>query len=83
MNKELPDTRFLVTYLDKRSDMMKKIALLAILTNSLLFGCPTCVGRISEQSPPFFSDEFYKPDPDSMDELIAAFDDNAMETEGE
>ena len=23
--------------------------------------CPTCVGRLEQNSPPFFSDEFYQP----------------------
>lgn len=29
------------------------------LANGLLYGCPTCVGRITHDSPPFFSKEFY------------------------
>ena len=52
--------------------MKKKILGTLMLIGSLftaLSGCPTCVGRIHEESPPFFSEEFYKPDNQSMDEL--------------
>ncbi len=52
--------------------MKKKILGTLMLIGSLftaLSGCPTCVGRINEESPPFFSEEFYKPDNESMDEL--------------
>ncbi len=39
-----------------------------------LLGCPTCVGQNHEDSPPFFSEELYKPDNDeSMDELYEQF----------
>ncbi len=34
-----------------------------------LHGCPTCTGRITQSSPPFFSDEFYKQTAENMDEL--------------
>ncbi len=50
---------------------MKKISLFLLCIPSLLIACPTCVGRIESDSPPFFSDEFYKPASDSMDELIS------------
>jgi hypothetical protein len=43
------------------TNMMKKIGLLALITTYCLNACPTCVGRISPSSPPFFSDGFYKP----------------------
>lgn len=26
-----------------------------------LLSCPTCVGKIKAESPPFFSDDFYQP----------------------
>lgn len=50
--------------------MMKRIGLLALMINSMLVSCPTCVGRIQEESPPFFSDEFYKPSEESLDTLM-------------
>ena len=28
-----------------------------------MLACPTCVGKVTKNSPPFFSDEFYKPYP--------------------
>jgi hypothetical protein len=31
----------------------------AFLFSGYLYGCPTCVGRITHDSPPFFSEEFY------------------------
>ncbi len=52
--------------------MKKKILGTLMLIGSLftgLSGCPTCVGRIGQESPPFFSEEFYTPDNESMDEL--------------
>lgn len=46
--------------------MMKKIGLLAFLIASGLNSCPTCVGKITHTSPPFFSDSFYKPEPNDL-----------------
>ncbi len=46
-----------------------KLALLLAVAPSIN-GCATCVGRITPNSPPFFSDEFYKPGVDSMDEVF-------------
>ncbi len=41
---------------------MKKLFLVAILNfTSLLLGCPTCSGRITHNSPAYFSDSFYIP----------------------
>ncbi len=34
---------------------------LASLGATKLYGCPTCIGRIEKNSPPFFSDEQYQP----------------------
>jgi hypothetical protein len=34
-----------------------------------LCGCPTCIGHNHEESPPFFSEEFYTPNNESMNEL--------------
>lgn len=33
--------------------------LYGFLLSGYLYGCPTCVGRITYDSPPFFSEEFY------------------------
>lgn len=33
--------------------------LCAVLAQHFMYGCPTCVGRITHDSPPFFSEEFY------------------------
>jgi hypothetical protein len=49
---------------------MNRITLVLLLLASLkLQSCPTCMGRITPASPPFFSDEFYIPTHESMDEL--------------
>lgn len=40
-------------------------AALLLLSTLHLVGCPTCVGRIEQESPPFFSDEFYQKSTDS------------------
>jgi len=46
-------------------EIVMKIVILFFYLNVLsiapLSGCPTCVGKIHAESPPFFSDEFYKP----------------------
>lgn len=47
-------------------------SLLLLLMMSPLAACPTCTGRITQSSPPFFSDEFYKPTTENMDELYQA-----------
>ena len=47
-------------------------SLILLLTTIAIEGCPTCMGRITQSSPPFFSDEFYKPTTDNMDELYQA-----------
>lgn len=44
---------------------MKLILYLAVLIINLLFihyayGCPNCVAKVTESTPPFFADEFYK-----------------------
>lgn len=36
--------------------------MLPFLATFHLSGCPTCIGHIEKQSPPFFSDEFYQKD---------------------
>ena len=43
------------------------IALIASLASFQSESCPTCLGRIEKESPPFFTDEFYKPTAESMD----------------
>ncbi len=52
---------------------MKKsiqIALLLYISSSIgITACPTCVGRISQESPPFFSDGFYQTNSESTDQL--------------
>lgn len=47
-------------------------SLVLLLTTTIIHACPTCMGRITQSSPPFFSDEFYKPTTDNMDELYQA-----------
>lgn len=42
--------------------MIKKIGFLALIITSYLNTCPTCVGKITHKSPPFFSDSFYAPE---------------------
>ena len=49
--------------------MMKYISLLALLISTIASSCPTCVGRIEADSPPFFSDDFYKPDSQNIDDF--------------
>ncbi len=49
--------------------MKKLILLLAIIFISPAIACPTCVARTQENSPAFFSDDFYQPSTDSMDHL--------------
>lgn len=51
-----------------------------IFITSPLIGCPNCLGRITENSPPFFSDEFYKPGAESMDDLYQALKDVPADT---
>ncbi len=46
--------------------MMRKIGLLALLISCCLKSCPTCVGKITQNSPPFFSDSFYEPEPKDL-----------------
>ncbi len=43
------------------------ISLISILVSFQIESCPTCLGRIEKDSPPFFTDEFYKPTAESMD----------------
>lgn len=38
-----------------------------------LSGCPTCIGQIHDDSPPFFSKEFYTPSKERMDDLYEKF----------
>jgi hypothetical protein len=46
------------------------LALCAISsTFQMVITCPTCTGRITPESPPYFSDEFYQPGAESMDYL--------------
>ena len=50
---------------------MKELMLYLLLSASMMpfqsESCPTCQGRIEKESPPFFTDEFYKPSAESMD----------------
>ncbi len=51
-----------------------KIVFLILASSAInLLGCPTCVGHINKETPPFFSDEFYKPDTGRMDELYEQY----------
>jgi hypothetical protein len=43
------------------------ISLISILVSFQIESCPSCLGRIEKDSPPFFTDEFYKPTAESMD----------------
>ena len=52
--------------------MKKCILIIFLLVTSWpawLTTCPTCVGHVDQKSLPFFSNEFYKPDEQSMDQL--------------
>ena len=40
--------------------MKRNIFVLILACTINILGCPTCVGRIKTDSPPFFSDSFYK-----------------------
>jgi hypothetical protein len=47
---------------------MKKVhAVVLLFVHLCAYSCPT--GRITQDSPPFFSDDFYKPTTESMDDL--------------
>lgn len=52
--------------------MKIRLFLILLLTILGIDACPTCMGRITQSSPPFFSDEFYKPTSDNMDEVYQA-----------
>ncbi len=41
--------------------MKKYFVLLSLIIVCSIQACPTCIGRINKKSPPFFSDEYYKP----------------------
>lgn len=47
---------------EEGENMMKKIGFLTLIITSYLNSCPTCVGKITHKSPPFFSDSFYAPE---------------------
>lgn len=56
--------------------MKNQIILLLIILSTphaILMGCPTCIGRNQTQSPPFFTQEFYPPEKDGLDELYEQF----------
>jgi len=64
--------------LSKKGKVMKKhiLTILMVIGSycAWISGCPTCVGHNHEESPPFFSEEFYKSDKDdSMDDLYEQF----------
>jgi hypothetical protein len=40
---------------------IKYFVLLALFTIFATQACPTCIGHIKKKSPPFFSNEYYKP----------------------
>ena len=46
---------------------MKKLGFFALMIASWLHGCPTCVGKITHTSPPFFSNNFYEVQPQDQD----------------
>ncbi len=68
---------------------MKKAVLFISLISSLVSfqteSCPSCMARIETDSPPFFTDEFYKPTAESMDyiyqQLLAEQESEAQNTE--
>lgn len=37
------------------------IMLMGLLIPQIISSCPTCVGQLEQDSPSFFSDEFYQP----------------------
>jgi len=41
--------------------MKKYFALLSLLTTFAAYACPTCIGRMTKKSPPFFSNQSYQP----------------------
>ncbi len=51
---------------------MNRLFYLIFIVTTTTNPCPTCMGRITLSSPPFFNDEFYKPTTDNMDELYQA-----------
>jgi len=50
--------------------MKKAVFFISLISSIISFqieSCPTCLGRVEKDSPPFFTDEFYKPTAESMD----------------
>ncbi len=60
--------------------MKKAISLFLFLLPIIIAACPTCTGRITPGSPPFFSDELYQSDTEGMDELYQAIIDTQQDT---
>lgn len=56
--------------------MRKVLALIAasIAIAQSVLACPNCVGRITRESKPFFSDEFYKVEGKSLHHLYQALE---------
>jgi hypothetical protein len=68
--------------------MKNSILIIALMASIISFqaeSCPTCLGRIEKDSPPFFTDEFYKPTAESMDylyqQLVADQEETVEETQ--
>ncbi len=40
---------------------IKLLFLLLFCLNLQLYSCPSCVGIVTQESPPFFAEEFYQP----------------------
>lgn len=52
---------------------MKKIIIYSTFLHSLaLHSCPTCVGKVTSASIPFFSSEFYQPGKPTTSSVTAA-----------
>ena len=61
--------------------IVMKLFLALLASTTLLAACPTCVGRVTKTSKPFFSDEFYKNEHKSMDHLYQAINETKPKNE--
>jgi hypothetical protein len=46
--------------------------LCSVLNISLVYTCPSCVARVNESTPPFFTQEFYTEPQESYDAVVNA-----------
>jgi hypothetical protein len=58
----------------KMKKILKKVAFLLTIAAPPAFACPTCIGRLEKNSPPFFSDE------SNEIKAVAAADENEQQT---